>query len=122
MRHMWRMVDKSRNFWAHKKAHEIGKEVKKLAEKHRYNLIMSMDDLVQREAWEILCKTKPGTRNKVVCNAIVKQDFMKSMREMLREELGKVSFVQGKEAEPTNDAINDPVIDFILQLQRSSDP
>ncbi len=95
--------------------------MKKLAEKHRYNLIMSMDDPVQREAWEILCNTKPGTRNKMVCNAIVRQEFAESLREMIREELSKVSFVQQEKAEPDcNRPEDDAVLDFLVALQNGA--
>ena len=100
---------------------EIGREVKELAEKHRYNLIMSMDDPVQKEAWELLCDTKPGTRNKMVCNAIVRHDFEDRLRQMIREELENVSFVAQKEPEEKPTAVNDEVLDFIFQLQNSAE-
>ena len=97
--------------------------MKKLAEKHRYNLIMSMDDPVQREAWEIICRARPGTRNKMVCNAIVKQDFAESLREMIRDELSKVSFVQQEKAEPDyNPPEDDAVLDFLFALQNGVAP
>ena len=81
-----------------------------------------MDDPVQREAWEILCSTKPGTRNKMVCNAIVRQDFADFLREMIRDELSKVSFIQqNTEPESTPDE-DDAVLDFLFALQNSAEP
>ena len=82
-----------------------------------------MDDPIQRQAWEILQEIKPGIRNKVVCNAIVKQDFEESLRKLIQEELQKVSFVQqNDEQSESEDATNDEFLDFILALQNSADP
>lgn len=92
-----------------------------MVEKHRYNLIMSMDDPVQREAWEILGNTKPGTRNKMVCNAIVRRDFEDRLRQMIREELQNVSLVAQKEPKEKPTVVNDDVLDFIFQLQNSAE-
>ena len=39
--------------------------------KRRLNLALSMDNPLQKQAWEILCAAEPGTRTTMICHVSV---------------------------------------------------
>ena len=92
--------------------------------KRRLNLALSMDNPLQKQAWEILCATEPGTRTTMICHALCEyqrqQSVMENIRKILQQELRNITLqsmpklsVNTEKAEE-----NTAVLDFIQRLQQ----
>ena len=92
--------------------------------KRRLNLALSMDNPLQKQAWEILCATGPGTRTTMICHALCEyqrqQSVMENIRKILQQELRNITLqsmpklsVNTEKAEE-----NSAVLDFIQRLQQ----
>ena len=83
--------------------------------KRRLNLALSMDNPLQRQAWEILSATEPGTRTTLICHALCEyqrqQEVVENIRQLLQQELRKIP------AKPAPLKENSAVLDFIQKLQ-----
>ena len=89
-------------------------------EKRRLHIALSLDDPLQREAWQILSHAKNKTR--AVCEAVFGQHRQKSLEDTLRavlqEELKHISVLQTVDHEEnTENACDAAVLEFLQQLQ-----
>ena len=89
-------------------------------EKRRLHIALSLDDPLQREAWQILSHAKNKTR--AVCEAVCGQHRQKSLEDTLRavlqEELKHISVLQTVDHEENIENVCDAaVLDFLQQLQ-----
>ena len=92
--------------------------------KRRLNLALSMDNPLQRQAWEILSATEPGTRTTLICHALCEyqrqQAVVENIRQLLQQDLRNITLqsmpklsVNTEKAEE-----NSAVLDFIQRLQQ----
>ena len=89
-------------------------------EKRRLHIALSLDDPLQREAWQILSHAKNKTR--AVCEAVCGQHRQKSLEDTLRtvlqEELKHISVLPpADQEEKTEDVCDTAVLDFLRELQ-----
>lgn len=89
-------------------------------EKRRLHIVLSLDNPLQREAWQILSQAK--NRTSAVCEAVCGYHRQKGLEDTLRavihEELKHIPAQQStaseSESEPDMDST---VVDFLLMLQ-----
>lgn len=89
-------------------------------EKRRLHIVLSLDNPLQREAWQILSQAKNKTS--AVCEAVCgyhKQKGLEdTLRTVIREELKHISVPQPAENESESEsAVDAAVVDFLLSLQ-----
>ena len=91
--------------------------------KRRLNLALSMDNPLQRQAWEILSATEPGTRTTLICHALCEyqrqQAVVENIRQLLQQELRNITLqsIHQIPAKATPLRENSAVLDFIQKLQ-----
>lgn len=95
-------------------------EVEHSGKKRRLHIVLSLDNPLQRETWEILSQQKNKTS--AVCEAVCGYHRQKSLedtlRKLLREELKNVAIPQAVEASEESDTTADAaVLDFLMALQ-----
>ena len=91
--------------------------------KRRLNLALSMDNPLQRQAWDILSATEPGTRTTLICHALCEyqrqQAVVENIRQLLQQELRNITLrsIPQIPAKPAPLKENTAVLDFIQKLQ-----
>ena len=91
--------------------------------KQRLNLALSMDKPLQRQAWEILSATEPGTRTTLICHALCEyqrqQAVVENIRQLLQQDLRNITLqsIPQIPAKPAPLKENSAVLDFIQKLQ-----
>ena len=95
-------------------------EVEHSGKKRRLHIVLSLDNPLQRETWEILSQQKNKTS--AVCEAVCGFHRQKSLedtlRKLLREELKNVAIPQTAEAaEEPDTTVDTAVLDFLLEMQ-----
>ena len=91
--------------------------------KRRLNLALSMDNPLQKQAWEILCAAEPRTRTTMICHALCEyqrqQSVMENIRKILQQELRNITLQSMPQipAKPAPLKENSAVLDFIQKLQ-----
>ena len=98
-----------------------------MADRKRLNLSFAMYSPVQREAWERLCTVPARRRTDAVCRAVCRMyeedSLLKSIRQIVREELSRVEFVSATEKteQPQAGDVDDDVLGFLRALQEGED-
>ena len=93
----------------------------------RLNLALNLSAPHQQEAWNILRAVPARQRTNAVCRAVCwmyEQDSMlEALRQIVREELGRVAFVSETEkSEPAQAGdVDDDVLGFLRSLQEGDD-
>lgn len=98
----------------------IPMEVEYSGKKRRLHIVLSLDNPLQRETWEILSQQKNKTS--AVCEAVCgyhRQKYLEdTLRKILREEMKNVAIPQAAEASEESDTTADTaVLDFLMALQ-----
>ena len=66
-----------------------------MAEQRRFSAVFHLNDPVQRKAWEILSRAPPRQRMATLCRMICgyreQEQLLDALREVIREELKRVS-------------------------------
>lgn len=98
----------------------IPMEVEYSGKKRRLHIVLSLDNPLQRETWEILSQQKNKTS--AVCEAVCGYHRQKSLedtlRKLLREELKNVAIPQTAEVvEERDTTVDAAVLDFLLAIQ-----
>ena len=96
-----------------------------MPEKKRFNLSLSLDNPLQRKAWEVISGYPERERTNAVCWAVCRayeeSRFEERAREILREELRNVRFVssesQNEARESQEIAVDGEISDFLSALQ-----
>ena len=96
-----------------------------MPEKRRFNLSLSLDNPLQRKAWEVISGYPEGERTNAVCWAVCRayeeSRFEERARKILREELQNVRFVssesQSEARESEEIAVDGEISDFLSALQ-----
>ena len=88
--------------------------------KRRLHIVLSLDNPLQREAWQILSQAKNKTN--AVCEAVCSHHRQKSLEDTLRavlqEELKHISVLQtAAQEENTEDVCDTAILDFLQALQ-----
>ena len=88
--------------------------------KRRLHIVLSMDNPLQRETWQILSQAKNKTN--AVCEAVCGHHQQKSLEDTLRavlqEELKHISVLPPADhEEKTEDVCDTAVLDFLRELQ-----
>ena len=88
--------------------------------KRRLHIVLSMDNPLHRETWQILSQAKNKTS--AVCEAVCSHHKRKSMEDTLRavlqEELKYISVLQTADHEENTENVCDTaVLDFLRELQ-----
>lgn len=64
------------------------------ASKHRINLVLSMDNPMQKKAWDILTEYPPGSRTSAICQALCEyrqqETFLRAIRQLLEDKLSHI--------------------------------
>ena len=91
-----------------------------MSEKRRLNLSFSMASPLQREAWRILRTGPSGQRTDTICRAVCRScaetALLDAVRNIVREELRSVEFIQ-KTEQPQAGDVDENVLGFLLSLQ-----
>ncbi len=91
-----------------------------MSEKRRLNLSFSMASPLQQEAWRILRTVPSGQRTDAVCRAVCRScaetTLLDAVRNIVREELRSVEFIQ-KTDQPQAGDVDENVLGFLLSLQ-----
>ena len=70
------------------------KEMIPIHEKHRINLALSMDNPMQKKAWDILMEYPPGSRTGAICQALCEyrqqEAFLLAIRQLLEDKLSHI--------------------------------
>ena len=95
-------------------------EVEYSGKKQRLHIVLSLDNPLQRETWEILSQQKNKTS--AVCEAVCSYHRQKcledTLRKVLREEMKNVAIPKAAEASEESDTTADAaVLDFLMALQ-----
>lgn len=98
----------------------IPMEVEYSGKKRRLHIVLSLDNPLQRETWEILSQQKNKTS--AVCEAVCgyhrQKNLEDTLRKLLREELKNVAIPQTAEAVEEPDTTADAaVLDFLMAFQ-----
>ena len=99
-----------------------------MSERKRFNLSLSLDNPLQRKAWEVISGYPERERTNAVCWAVCRafgeSHFEERMREIMREELQNVRFVpsesQSEARESQEIAVDGEISDFLSALQSGS--
>ena len=98
-----------------------------MAEIRRINLSLNLSVPHQREAWKVLraipARQRTSTVCRMICQAREQESLLEAIRTLLREELGRVTFVSETEKqEPTQTGdVDDNVLGFLRSLQEGDD-
>lgn len=98
----------------------IPMEIEYSGKKRRLHIVLSLDNPLQRETWEILSQQKNKTI--AVCEAVCGYHRQKcledTLRKVLREEMKNVAIPQAADASAGSDTTADAaVLDFLMALQ-----
>ncbi len=94
-----------------------------LPEKHRINLVLSMDNPMQKKAWDILSEYPPGSRTSAICQALCEyrqqEAFLRAIRQLLEDKLShiEISAVEKRPAATKNQQDDSAALAFIRSLQ-----
>ena len=94
-----------------------------IANKHRINLVLSMDNPVQKKAWDVLTEYPPGSRTSATCQALCEyrqqEAFLRAIRQLLEDKLShiEVSAVEQLPEKPQKQADTSAALAFIRSLQ-----
>ena len=62
--------------------------------KHRINLVFSMDNPMQKKAWDVLTEYPPGSRTGAICQALCEyrqqEAFLLAIRQLLEDKLSHI--------------------------------
>ena len=98
-----------------------------MSDKRRLNLSFAMYSPIQREAWERLSAVPTRRRTDAVCRAVCRMyeedALLKSIRQIVREELSQIEFVSATEKTepPQAGDVDDSVLGFLRSLQKGED-
>lgn len=95
-------------------------EVEHSGKKRRLHIVLSLDNPLQRETWEILSQQKNKTS--AVCEAVCGYHRQKcledTLRKVLREEMKNVAIPQTTEVvEEPDTTVDAAVLNFLLAIQ-----
>ena len=91
--------------------------------KHRINLVLSMDNPMQKKAWDVLTEYPPGSRTSAICQALCEyrqqEAFLLAIRQLLEDKLShiEVSAVEQLPGKPQKQADTSAALAFIRSLQ-----
>ena len=91
------------------------------------NLSLSMQSPQQREAWKVLRAIPPGQRTDAVCRMVCRaqeQDrLLDAIRQMFREELGRLELYPTREKteKPQAGDVDESILGFLRALQEEGD-
>lgn len=90
--------------------------------KHRINLVLSMDNPMQKKACGVLTEYPPGSRTSAICQALCEyrqQAVVENIRQLLQQELRNITLQSMPQipAKPAPLKENPAVLDFIQKLQ-----
>lgn len=91
--------------------------------KRRLNLALSMDNPMQKKAWDILMEYPPGYRTGAICQALCEyrqqEAFLRAIRQLLEDKLShiEISTVEKRPAATKNQQDDSAALDFIRSLQ-----
>ena len=91
--------------------------------KHRINLVFSMDNPMQKKAWNILSAYSPGSRTSAICQALCEyrqqEAFLRAIQQLLEDKLShiEVSTVERLPEKPQKQADTSAALAFIRSLQ-----
>lgn len=91
-------------------------EVEYSGKKRRLHIVLSLDNPLQWETWEILSQQKNKTS--AVCGYHRQKCLEDTLRKVLREEMKNAAISQAAEASEESDTTADAaVLDFLMALQ-----
>ncbi len=99
------------------------KEMIPIHEKHRINLALSMDNPMQKKAWDILSEYPPGSRTSAICQALCKyrqqEAFLRAIQQLLEDKFShiEVSAVEQLPEKSQKQTDNSAALAFIRNLQ-----
>lgn len=99
------------------------KEMIPIHEKHRINLALSMDNSMQKKAWDILMEYPPGSRTGAICQALCEyrqqEAFLRAIQQLLEDKLShiEVSAVEQLPEKPQAQSDHSAALAFICSLQ-----
>ena len=88
--------------------------------KRRLHIVLSLDNPLQQETWQILSQTKnkTGAVCEAVCNYHRQKSLEDTLRTVLQEELKHISVLQTADhKENTENVCDADVLDFLRELQ-----
>lgn len=91
--------------------------------KRRINLVFSMDNPMQKKAWNILSAYPPGSRTGAICQALCEyrqqEAFLLAIRQLLEDKLShiEVSTVERLPEKPQAQSDHSAALAFIRSLQ-----
>ena len=91
--------------------------------KRRLNLALSMDNPMQKKAWDILMEYPPGSRTGAICQALCEyrqqEAFLLAIRQLLEDKLShiEVSAAERLPGKPQKQADTSAALAFIRSLQ-----
>ena len=91
--------------------------------KRRINLVLSMDNPMQKKAWDVLTEYPPGSRTGAICQALCEyrqqEAFLRAIRQLLEDKLSHIesSAVEKRPAVPKPQQDDSAALAFIRSLQ-----
>ena len=91
--------------------------------KHRINLVFSMDNPMQKKAWDVLTESPPGSRTSALCQALCEsrqqEAFLRAIQQLLEDKLShiEVSAVERLPEKSQKQTDNSAALAFIRSLQ-----
>lgn len=91
--------------------------------KHRINLVLSMDNPIQKKAWDVLTEYPPGSRTSAICQALCEyrqqEAFLRAIQQLLEDKLShiEVSSVERFPEKPQKQTDTSAALAFIRSLQ-----
>ena len=91
--------------------------------KRRINLVFSMDNPMQKKAWDVLTEYPPGSRTGAICRALCdyrqQEAFLRAIRQLLEDKLShiEVSAVERLPEKPQKQSDHSAALAFIRSLQ-----
>ena len=91
--------------------------------KHRINLVLSMDNPLQKTAWDVRTEYPPGSRTSAICQALCEyrqqEAFLLAIQQLLEDKLShiEVSAVERLPGKPQKQADTSAALAFIRSLQ-----
>ena len=91
--------------------------------KRRINLVFSMDNPMQKKAWDVLTEYPPGSRTSAICQALCEyrqqEAFLRAIQQLLEDKLShiEVSTVERLPKKPQKQADTSAALAFIRSLQ-----
>ena len=91
--------------------------------KHRINLVFSMDNPMQKKAWEVLTEYPLGSRTSAICQALCEyrqqEAFLRAIQQLLEDKLSHIelSTVERLPEKSQKQTDNSAALAFIRSLQ-----